>query len=44
MTDRRKRKAEAKLAIIKEIKEKGVNGKVVDTCRKYSVDPDMYYK
>jgi transposase-like protein len=41
MTDRRKRKAEAKLAIIKEIKEKG---KVVETCRKYSVDPGMYYK
>jgi hypothetical protein len=41
MTDRRKWKAEEKLAIIKNVKE---NGKVVETCRKYSVDPGMYYK
>jgi putative transposase len=32
---------EEKLAIIKEIKEKGA---VVETCRKYSVDPSVYYK
>ena len=41
MTERRKRKAEEKLAIIKEIEEKG---KVVETCRIYSVDPGMFYK
>ena len=41
MTERRKWKAEEKLAIIKEIKE---NGKVVEICRKYSVDLGMYYK
>ena len=41
MTDRRRWKAEEKLAIIKEVKE---NGKVVETCRKYSLDPGMYYK
>jgi len=41
MTDRRKWKAEEKLAIIKDVKE---NGKVVETCRKYSIDPGMYYK
>ena len=41
MTERRKWKAEEKLAIIKEIKE---SDKVVETCRKYSVDPGMYYK
>ena len=41
MTERRKRKAEEKLAIIKEIEEKG---KVVETCRRYSVDPGTYYK
>ena len=41
MTERRKWKAEEKLAIIKEVKE---NGKVVETCRKYSVDPGMYHK
>ena len=38
MTERRRWKAEEKLAIIKE------SGKVVETCRKYSVDPGMYYK
>jgi len=41
MTERRRWKAEEKLAIIKDVKE---NGKVVETCRKYSVDPGMYYK
>ena len=41
MTDRRRWKAEEKLAIIKEVKEKG---KVVETCRKYSIDPGMYSK
>jgi len=41
MTERRRWKAEEKLAIIKEIKE---NGKVVETSRKYSIDPGMYYK
>ncbi|MEM0135702.1 MAG: transposase [Thermoplasmatales archaeon] len=34
-------KANEKHAIIKEVKE---NGKVVETCRKYSVDPSKYYK
>ena len=41
MIERRRWKADEKLAIIKEVKE---NGKVVETCRKYSVDPSMYYK
>ncbi|MEM0135566.1 MAG: transposase [Thermoplasmatales archaeon] len=41
MIERRRWKAEEKLAIIKEVKE---NGKVVETCRKYSIDPGMYYK
>lgn len=41
MTERRRWKAEEKLAIIKEVKE---NNRVVETCRKYSVDPGMYYK
>ena len=41
MTDRRKWKAEEKLAAIKEIREKSV---VAETCRKYSVDPSMYHK
>ena len=41
MTERRKRKAEGKLAIIKKIKE---IGRVVETCRKYAVYPGMYYK
>ncbi len=39
--NRRRWQAEEKLAIIKEIQEKGA---VVETCRKYSVDPTMYYK
>ena len=41
MTERRKWKTEEKLAIIKEVRE---NNKVVETCRKYSVGPEMYYK
>ena len=41
MTERRKWKAEEKLAIIKEVKE---NGRIVETCRKYSIDPGMYYR
>ena len=41
MTERRRWKGEEKLAIIKEVKE---NNKVVETCRRYSVDPGMYYK
>lgn len=41
MTERRRWKGEEKLAIIKEVKE---IGKVVETFRKYSVDPSMYYK
>jgi transposase-like protein len=41
MTERRRWKAEEKPAIIKDVKE---NGKVVETCRKYSVDPGMHYK
>jgi len=41
MDSRRRWKAEEKLAIIKEIMEKGA---VVETCRKHSVDPSMYYK
>ena len=38
---RRYWKAEEKLAIINEIREKG---QVLDTCRKYSVDPTMFYR
>ena len=38
MTERRKWKVEEKLANIKEINEKG---KVVGTCRKYSIDLGM---
>ncbi len=41
MDSRRRWKVEEKLAIIKEIMEKGA---VVETCRKHSVDPSMYYK
>ncbi|MBX8636612.1 MAG: transposase [Thermoplasmata archaeon] len=40
-TSRRRWQPEEKLAIIKEIQEKGA---VVETCRKYTVDPTMYYK
>jgi len=39
MTDRRRLKSEEKLAIIKEIKE---SRKVIETCRKYSVDPPTF--
>ena len=39
-TSRRRWQPEEKLAIIKEIQEKGA---VVETCRKYTVDPTMYY-
>ena len=38
---RRRWQPEEKLAVIKEIQEKG---SVVETCRKYSVDPTMYYR
>ena len=41
MTERRRWKAEEKLALINEIKEKG---QVVETCRKYGVDPSMFYR
>ena len=41
MGERRKWKAEEKLAIIKEIEE---TGKVIETCRKYSISTGMYYK
>ena len=43
MTVRRRRRwqPEEKLAVIKEIQEKG---SVVETCRKYSIDPAMYYR
>ncbi|OWP54421.1 MAG: hypothetical protein B2I18_03890 [Cuniculiplasma sp. C_DKE] len=40
MAERRKWKAEEKLTIIKEVNE---SGKVVETCRKYSIDPRMHY-
>ena len=41
MTERRRWKAEEKLALINEIKEKG---QIVETCRKYGVDPPMFYR
>ena len=41
MKERRRWKAEEKLAIIKEVKK---NGRIVETCRKYSIDPGMYYR
>ena len=41
MTERRKWNAEEKLVIIKEIKKKD---RAVETCRKYSVYTDMYYR
>ena len=41
MTERRRWKAEEKLALINEIKEKG---QIVETCRKYGVDPSMFYR
>ena len=34
-------KTKKELAIIKEVKE---NGGIVETCRKYSIDPGMYYR
>ena len=40
MGERRKWKADEKLAIIKEIEE---TGKVIETCRKYSISNGMYY-
>ncbi len=41
MGERRKWKAEEKVAIIKEIED---TGKVIETCRKYSISNGMYYK
>jgi transposase-like protein len=41
MTERRRWKAEEKLMIIKEVRE---SGKVVEICRKHSIDLSMYYK
>ena len=41
MTERRRWKAEEKLALINEIREKG---QIVETCRKYGVDPSMFYR
>ena len=38
---RRRWQPEEKLAVIKEVQEKGT---VVETCRKYSIDPAMYYR
>jgi transposase-like protein len=40
MSERKRWKSEEKLALINEIKGKG---RVVETCRKYSVDPSMFY-
>ncbi|QRF75787.1 Transposase [Thermoplasmatales archaeon] len=40
MTERRRWKAEEKLALISEIREKD---QVVETSRKYGVDPSMFY-
>ena len=41
MTERRRWKAEEKLALINEIREKG---QIAETCRKYGVDPSMFYR
>ncbi len=41
MTERKHRKAEEKIALINEIRDKG---NVVETCRKYGVDPTMFYR
>ena len=38
---RRRWQPEERLAVIKEVQEKG---SVVQTCRKYSIDPAMYYR
>ena len=43
MTARTRRRwlPEEKMAVIKEVQEKG---SVAETCRKYSIDPAMYYR
>ncbi len=41
MSERRHWKAEEKLALINEIRNKG---HVVETCRKYRADPTMFYR
>ena len=41
MSERKHWKAEEKLALINEIKEKG---HVVETCRIYGADPTMFYR
>lgn len=41
MSDRKHWKAEEKLALINEVKEKG---QVVETCRRYGADPTMFYR
>lgn len=40
MTGWRRWKSEEKLALINEIRERG---HIVETCRKYGVDPSMFY-
>ena len=40
MSERRHWKAEEKLALINEIKDKG---RVVETCRKYGVGPSVFH-
>ena len=41
MAEWRRWKAEEKLALISEVKEKR---QIVETCRKYDVDPSMFYR
>ena len=41
MSERKHWKAEEKLSLINEIKDKG---HVVETCRKYGADPTMFYR
>ncbi len=41
MAEWRRWKADEKLALISEVKEKG---QIVETCRKYGVDPSMFYR
>ena len=41
MSERRHWKAEEKLALINEIKDKG---HVVETCKKYGADPTVFYR
>ena len=41
MSERRHWKAEEKLALISEIRDKG---HVVEACRKYGADPTMFYR